>query len=200
MDKDIKVALIGGFVTLLVAIISLIHPSDPNHLKSEENNSEPFVLSWGFDKGLEDWDRTGTAPSWKNNGLEGAVQWHGEWANSIGIVVMDACNEDSAGIEKRIFIPNNMKSLVANAAKYEQDGGIRFKIIDSSGPHLLGEAILRGREKRTFSYDISKWSGMNVVVQVKAFGYGDNNTTNCQEGSEACCGEYVGLDRIELVQ
>jgi hypothetical protein len=201
MEKEVKVALISGGITLVGIILAYMLNAWPIMQAVDAPKSEDMI--WNFEKDLEGWERTGSAPLWKTDGLKGAVKWHGEWGDCLGIVVMDACTANdqnaSAGIKNTINIPKTAKWMVADVAKYEQDGGIRFTLLDSTGPHIIGEEILSGREMRTLSYDISKWAGKTVIIEVKAFGYGDEKTVGCQKGSEACCGEFVGLDSIKVM-
>lgn len=168
-----------------------------------------IIERWDFNKDFEGWDRTGSVPHWHT--MESGIIWHDYWAGVQGVIVMDACEstpdgyEDvhaSGGIKKVIELPTNEEKIIltANAVKHENDGGIRFMIIDSDGQHTLGEQILSGRGEKQFSYDISEWKGKTVTLEIKAFGAG-TQMSGCwgsSHGCGTCCGEYVGIDWIKV--
>jgi hypothetical protein len=178
----------------------------PNRFDSNTaDNFSIHELSWDFDKDLEGWERVGTAAPFKTEGLFGAVKWEEKIGDSIGVINMDACYgkevNASAGIKKIIKIPINAKRLDTVIVKYGNDGGIRFVLIDESGSsHTLGEHILSGIVKESHSYDISSWAGETVTLDIKVFGYGTTATkgNSCTEESKACCGEYIGIDSLQI--
>ena len=202
MEKEVKAAIIAALGTIMVAVIgiyanSFFHPEDPT------NSQLPIV--WNFDdarENLDGWERTGTTVPWKT--LSDTVEWHDKWGDAEGVIVIDSCykpaeNIDAAaGIKKSMHIPSKAKSLVADIVKIEQDGGIRFAIMGSSGSHILGEERLSGRTKKTVSYDITKWAGESVTLEIMSFGWGVPTGT-CPAGTENCCGEYIGLDKVEII-
>lgn len=191
-----------GFAGFIIKLAG--SPSNSIQNSSETPGSNNLI--WEFDKDLEGWNRIGIAAPWKSEGLEGAVKWRGEWADGIGVIVIDACDAEqinaSAGIMNSVKIPKNAKRLEAIITKMENDGGIRFILIDDSGiKHILGERVLSGRVKEVLTYNISQWAGKPVTLEIMAFGYGTNATKGnaCSYESKACCGEYVGVDSVQIV-
>lgn len=179
---------------------------------TDENGSEglyfePLVVierEWNFDKDLDGWNRTGipiTVHATGEADLTKQVFWFATSYNldSTGIVTIDGCNEwkdkYSVGIEKNIRLSKKAKLLSVTALKGGHDGGIRFIIIDSEGENFIGNETLSGIDKKTFSYDISRWAGETILLQIKGFGYG-TNTTDC--AFPECCGEQIGIDKVEI--
>jgi hypothetical protein len=165
--------------------------------------AKPVALTWDFSKGLDGWSRVGKAPSWKT--LSDSVVWYQSWGDGSGVVVMDSCVKNpsesaSTGIEKKVHIPYNANTLFADVLKEEEDGAVEFKIWDDSTGvyHKLGTVHLSGRQKKYVEYDITQWSGQDVVLSIKSVGWGNGATASCSEEINTCCGEFVGLDKIVI--
>ena len=157
-----------------------------------------------LDPSLDGWNRTGTSIPWKT--LSDSVAWHETWGVATGVVVMDSCHKPSAnidtscGIEKSIHIPSTATNLIASILKIGEDGAMTFKLIDSqSNEIMLGTEYLVGNEKKTVSYSIKPWAGQDVTLKIMSIGWGGVPTPSCPADTNACCGEYIGLDKVEIV-
>jgi PKD repeat protein len=160
--------------------------------------SKPLTViekEWNFYEDLNGWNRTGYLIK-DNEDLTKKVLWLALSWDAFGLVLVDGCHENGVGIEKNIRLSKKAKLLHVTALKGGLDGGIRFIINDSEGPHIIGSETLSGNDKRTFSYDISGWAGETILLQIKGFGYGTNKTTECEDPD--CCGEYIGVDKVEI--
>ena len=207
METQVKVAIIGGCITIIGILLTYSLHLPPFTGESPLVMNDPgdsLPITWDFlDSSLDGWERTGTTLPWKT--LSDSVVWYSNWGDGDNVVVFDSCDKPSqnvystTGIKKSVDIPTNAKSLVADILKIEEDGGIRFMISDSTGNHLIGEEHLSGREKRTVSYSIAKWAGQTVIIKIMGFGWGGAATESCPEDTKACCGEYIGLDKIEII-
>lgn len=162
--------------------------------KGDGNDStDPNQLYWGFDKNFEGWERTGSIAPWQT--IESGIFWTDRWTNSQGVdlgiqgvIVIDACNDASGGIRKNVVLPLRAQNLIANVAKHEMDGTVKFLLTDSTGTYELGEEYLSGKTVKQLSYDVTKWRGKKVTLEVKAIGSGTNT----------CYGEHIGVDWIKI--
>jgi len=172
-------------------------------VKKQLNNQ----LYWGFDKGFEGWERTGTVPPWHT--MESGIQWSDQWSGDQGVIVIDACESTpggyqavhaKGGIRKSIILPQDAEKVTFNVIREDHDGGIRFLISDSNEQQTLGEEILSGPITKQLSYDVSAWRGKPVILEVQTFGAGidDSGCVGSRYGCGPCCGEYVGIDWIKI--
>jgi len=153
---------------------------------------------------LDGWERTGTSIPWKT--LSDSVAWHETWGGATGVVVLDSCHRPSAnidtscGIKKSIHIPSTATNLIANILKLKEDGAMIFKLIDPQGNEItLGTEYLVGSQQKTVSYSIRPWAGKDVTLKIMSFGWGGEPTPSCSADINACCVEYIGLDKVEIV-
>ncbi len=173
----------------------------PSHLYDDYKMAECTVNAgptatylYNFDTNLDGWERTGTIAPWQGYTLEEAVKWHSQWGGGYGVIVMDACNnpdygiDASAGIKNSVKLSENAEMLTINALKEAFDGGIRVVLIDSYDRSILGEEILTAGSRKRLSYDISRWAGKMVTIEIKAFGAGEDR----------CYFEYIGIDSVEV--
>ena len=163
---------------------------------------------WNFSKDLDGWESFGWTPSWGR--LNTQTKWQQEWPENsgcFGVIVLDACGnrtpEHFGGIQKTIKLPIGAARLLIDAVKHENNGGIRIILLDIKGENLLNEEILSGTERKLIQYNISKWTGQTITLQIRSFGYGEGGPDEnmCYPGNmdSFCCGEHIGLNSIQIM-
>jgi hypothetical protein len=207
--KDIieKLPIIASLLMLSLIIINFIHPIFPDgNMVLIKNDFSGY--EWNFSKDLDGWESFGWTPSWGR--LNTQTKWQQEWPENsgcFGVIVLDACGdrtpEHFGGIQKTIKLPAGAARLLIDAVKHENNGGIRIILLDINGENLLDEKILSGTERKLLQYNISRWAGHTVTLQIRSFGYGEGGPDEniCEPGNmdSFCCGEHIGLNSIQII-
>jgi hypothetical protein len=175
----------------------------PPSQKINPDRNSIVQFYWGFDKGFDGWERTGTVPQWSGYTLENSIKWNDRWSNSQGVIVIDAGFlprkgiDASGGIRKTISLPANSNEIIFNIIKKDHDGGFRA-ILDFKGKKfILGDTILKKGDRKALTYSLSQWAGKLVTIEARAFAAGID-AVGCDSDAGKCCYEHIGIDSIQL--
>jgi hypothetical protein len=193
----------NNYIANIIILLALSALADG----SSELNTNSDQYYWSFDNDFQGWERTGSVPPWHT--MESAIQWYDQWGGAQGVIVIDACESSPSGyqavhakggINKSVLLPKDADEAIFSIVRAGHDGGIRFLLKDLEGQHVLGEEVLSGTIIKTVAYDISAWRGKSVLLEVQTFGAGtdDSGCVGSSHGCGPCCGEYVGIDKIEI--
>jgi hypothetical protein len=159
---------------------------------------------YGFDGILSERDNK---LQWLPDEMEGwmgndEVRWFEAWGGARGVVVLNACDcgaEWQGTISKTIKLPQSTDNLCVNVVKNGYDGEVEFYISDSKEKFKLGSEILSGKVQKELSYNISRWVGKEVTIEISAHGAGTmmDPISECFCGT--CCNEFIGIDWIKIL-